>query len=577
MIKTALLLAAALAALASPLAAQNGVPPHLERRGAATQLIVDGRPFLILGGELANTASSSPEYMAPVWPRLARMNLNTVLVGVSWALTEPVEGRYDFSLVDQALASARGNHLHVILIWFGSWKNGISSFAPDWVKADQKRFPRVQIRGGKSIEVLSTLSDANRDADLRAYAAFMRHLRAVDGAQHTTLMIQLENEVGILGDSRDRSPAADAAYAGPVPKELMDALAGNRHLRVDLSKVWEAAGAKPAGTWEEVFGAAAPAAPGQPPALTTNEIFMAWNYARYMDRLAAAGKAEYPLPVFTNTWIIQPEDKGPGDYPSGGPEPHVLDIWRAGAPHIDLNAPDIYLPNFPDWVAHFHQNDNTLFVPESRGDAAGVANAFYAIGRHVGLGYSPFGIDNPSRLLVLRPDSNQAPPPDVSSLPLPQGYALLRDMTPAILDAQARGTISAVSLTAATHPSEAVVLGDFAINFDLRRNLRNPSQVPPFGYGLVIGIGPAEYFIAGNDIQVTFTPNTPGPPIAGLARVESGRFVDGRWVPLRVLNGDDILLNYHLDQAAAVNQSGSGLKFMGEAPAVQRVKLYRYR
>ena len=162
--------------------------------------------------------------MAPVWPRLARMNLNTVLVGVSWALTEPAEGRYDFSLVDQALASARASHLHVILIWFGSWKNGISSFAPDWVKADQRRFPRVQIRGGKSIEVLSTLSDANRDADQRAYAAFMRHLRAVDGALHTTLMIQLENELGILGDSRDRSPAAEAAYAGPVPAELMDAI-----------------------------------------------------------------------------------------------------------------------------------------------------------------------------------------------------------------------------------------------------------------------------------------------------------------------------------------------------------------
>jgi Domain of unknown function (DUF5597)/Beta-galactosidase len=577
MIKAKPVLAAALAALASSLGAQAAALPHLERRGAATQLIVDGRPFLVLGGELANTASSSPEYMAPVWPRLARMNLNTVLVGVSWALTEPVEGSYDFSLVDQALDSARANHLHVILIWFGSWKNGISSFVPDWVKANERRFPRVQIRGGKSIEVLSTLSEANCAADLRAYAAFLRHLRAADGAQHTAVMIQLENEVGILGDSRDRSPAADAAYAGPVPAELMASLDGNSHLRLALYDRWEAAGRKSAGSWEEVFGAAAPAAPGQPPPLTTDEIFMAWHYARYMDRLAAAGKAEYPLPVFTNTWIIQPEDKGPGDYPSGGPEPHVLDIWRAGAPHIDFNAPDIYLPNFTEWVAHFNQNGNTLFVPESRGDAAGVANAFYAIGRHRAIGYSPFGIDNPGRLLVLRPDANQAAPGDVANLPLPQGYALLRDLAPAILDAQSRDAISAVSLTAAGRQNEAVALGDFNVNVDLRRNLRNPSQVPALGYALVIGISPSEYFIAGSDVQVTFSPNTPGPPIAGLARVESGRFVDGRWVPLRVLNGDDILLTYHLDQAAAANQSGSGLKFMGDGPTVQRVKLYRYR
>lgn len=571
------LLALAAAALGAPLAAQTSAPPHLERRGAATQLIVDGRPFLVLGGELANTASSSPEYMAPVWPRLARMNLNTVLVGVSWALCEPQEGSYDFTLVDQALASARANHLHVILIWFGSWKNGISSFAPDWVKADQRRFPRVQIRGGKSIEVLSTLSDANVQADQRAYTAFLRHLRAADGAQHTALMIQLENEVGILGDSRDRSPAAEAAYAGPVPAALMAYLAQHEHLRVALHDVWEAAGARPAGTWEEVFGPEHPTAPGQAAGLTTDEIFMAWHYARYLDRLAAAGKAEYPLPVFTNTWIIQPEDKGPGDYPSGGPEPHVLDIWRAGAPHIDLNAPDIYLPNFTEWVAHFNQNGNPLFVPESRGDAAGVANAFYAIGRHQALGYSPFGIDNSGRLLVLRPDSNQGAPAEVDHLPLPLGYALLRDLTPAILDAQARGAISAVSLTAAGRQSESIALGDFNVNVDLRRNLRNPADVPPFGYALVIAVSPSEFFVAGNDVQVTFTPNTPGPPIAGLARVEAGRFEAGRWVPLRVLNGDDILLNYHLDQAAAANQSGSGLKFQGEGPAVQRVRLYRYR
>ncbi len=206
-----------------------------------------------------------------------------------------------------------------------------------------------------------------------------------------------------------------------------------------------------------------------------------------------------------------------------------------------------------------------------------MANAFYAIGHHSALGYSPFGIDNTGRLLALRPDANQAGPADVANLPLPLGYALLRDLTPAILDAQARGAISAVSLTAAGHRSESVALGDFNVNVDLRRNLRNPSQTPAFGYALVIGISPSEFYVAGADIQVTFTPNTPGAPIAGLARVESGRFVDGRWVPGRILNGDDILLDYHLDQAAAVNQSGSGLKFMGEGPAVQRVKLYRYR
>ena len=105
-----------------------------------------------------------------------------------------------------------------------------------------------------------------------------------------------------------------------------------------------------------------------------------------MDRISAAGKAEYPIPVFTNTWIVQPEDKVPGDYPSGGPELDVRDIWRAGAPHIDINAPDVYLPNFNQWVALFNENGNPLFVPESRGDVGGAANAVYAIGRHASIG-----------------------------------------------------------------------------------------------------------------------------------------------------------------------------------------------
>jgi len=207
-------------------------------------------------------------------------------------------------------------------------------------------------------------------------------------------MIQMQNEVGVLGDSRDRSDFANAAFAGPVPAEFTAYLEKHQPaLSPALAKLWHATGGKTSGTWTEVFGAGA----------ATDELFMAWHYARFMGRMAAAGKAAHPLPVFTNTWIVQPEDRGPGDYPSGGPQPLTLDVWKAGAPAIDFSAPDIYLPNFDDHVAAFHRADNPLFVPESRGDAAGVANAYFAIGAHASLGYSPFGIDNAARLTVLRP------------------------------------------------------------------------------------------------------------------------------------------------------------------------------
>ena len=195
--------------------------PHLEKRGAATQLIVDGKPYLALAGETDNTASSSLEYMDAVWPKVVKMNLNTVLVGLGWDWVEPEEGKYDFTLVDGLLAGARKNNLHLIFLWFGSWKNGLSSFVPEWVKADQQRFPRALLKNGKSVEVLTTLSEANLQADNRAYTAFMRHLREVDSEPRSVIMIQLQNEVGLIGDSRDRSAAAETAFARPVPAELL--------------------------------------------------------------------------------------------------------------------------------------------------------------------------------------------------------------------------------------------------------------------------------------------------------------------------------------------------------------------
>jgi hypothetical protein len=537
---------------------------HLEKRGAATQLIVDGKPYLALAGETDNTASSSLEYMDTVWPKIVRMNLNTVLVGVGWDWVEPVEGKYDFTLVDGLLAGARKHNLHLIFLWFGSWKNGLSSFAPEWVKADQQRFPRARLKNGKAVEVLTPFSEANLQADTRAYTAFMHHLRKVDARQHTVIMIQLENEVGLIGDSRDRFAGAEAAFARPVPPELLDYLQKNKEtLWPDLRNLWEAAGAKTAGTWQEIFGTST----------ASDEIFMAWNYARYMDHMAKAGKAEYPVPVFSNTWIVQPQDKAPGDYPSGCPEPLVIDIWKAGAPTIDINAPDVYLPNFSDWAGRFHRPNNPLFVPESSGNAGGVANAFYGIGQHAAIGYSPFGINNAARLSEGQPGGNTPEPIALEKLPLARAYALLAQMTPLILDAQAKGTIGG-SLLNTNQQKQDIPLGNYIVNVGFLHSRRNP--VPSLGYAIVISVGPDEYFVAGQGVQVTFTPNTPGPEIAGLARAETGKFVKGQWIPGRKMNGDDVLLDYDQAGASARNQSGSGLRFTGDGPTIQRVKLYRY-
>jgi beta-galactosidase GanA len=276
----------------SQLCAQRNTAPHLEQRGSATQLIVDGKPFLILGGELHNSSSSSLEYMKPIWPRLTAIGLNTVVTPLSWELIEPKEGAYDFTLVDGLLDQARHEHQRIVFLWLASWKNGMSSYAPAWVKQDTRRFPRVVERGAP-VEVLSPQGSATQQADARAFAALMRHIKEADSRDHTVVMMQVENEVGVLGDTRDHSDAANRAFASAVPPELTRYLQTHREtLYPSLRALWDQNGNKTSGTWAEVFG----------DSTSADEIFMAWHYARFIQAVAAQGKAAYDLPMYVNTW-----------------------------------------------------------------------------------------------------------------------------------------------------------------------------------------------------------------------------------------------------------------------------------
>ena len=366
--------------------------PHLQKQGTATQLIVDGKPFLVLGGELSNSSGTGPDYMKPLWSKLVDAKLNTVLAGVSWNQIEPQEGKFDFSALDGIIRDARTHNLRLTLLWFGSWKNSWSSYAPDWVKKDFERFARVQIAGGKSIEVLSAFSDANRDADAKAFAALLRHVKAVDSQQRTVIMIQVENEIGLPSEPkeyRDRSPIANQAYGGPVPKELMDYLQQHKDALVpELRKVWETAGARTSGTWEQVFGTGT----------ETAEIFMGWNYARFVGRVVEAGKAEYPLPMYMNAYTYGFAKAGEAIRNSGTPMPDLIDVWRAGAPRVDLFALDIYGSDFASYCADYNRSGNPLFIPETRGLAPyGLeARVLYAFGRHDALGVSLMGVERPA-------------------------------------------------------------------------------------------------------------------------------------------------------------------------------------
>lgn len=555
MIRPFLLICACAAAFISMAQAQSTPSvgpdlPHLETRGNSTQLIVDGQAYLALAGELHNSSSTSRAYLKPFWPKLAAMNLNTVLAAVPWGMVEPQENKFDFSLVDHLIEDARTHHLKLVLLWFGSWKNGLSHYVPEWVKTDSRRFPRVKTRHG-TLEILTPWNEANREADAKAFAALLRHVKEIDAAQRTVIMIQVENEVGLHADARDRSDAATTAYAQPVPRELLDYLQQNRDtLHPGIRALWQNSNYKATGTWDELFGHS-PAA---------EEAFMAWAYARYVNRVAQAGKKEYALPMFVNAWIVQPEDEFPGEYPSGGPQAHVLDLWRAAAPQIDLLTPDIYLPNFGEVCAQFARPGTAFFVPESRSGAEGAANAFLAIGAFNSIGYSPFGIDNR--------DS------DPGSNPLAPAYAVLRQLTPLILEHQTKGSIAAVVLTT-QNAARKFVLGDYTLQASLPVN-RRTNQSPDRGYALIMAVGPQEFVAVGSDIQITFATNEASQETVGLATVEEGAYENGTWVAGRNLNGDEVMISYDLSTMAASHRTGTGLKFSAGAPTIQRAKLYRF-
>jgi beta-galactosidase GanA len=502
---------------ASPSLGSDDAIPQLRRQGSATQLFVDGKPFLVLGGELRNSSSSSLAYMEPIWPRLEEQNLNTVLTGVSWELIEPEEGHFDFRELDGLIEQARVHHMHLGLLWLASWKNGMSSYAPIWVKRDARRFPRVRLAGGEEPEVLSTLGGDSAAADARAFGALMTHLASFDSHSHTVVIVQVENEVGILGDSRDRSPAAEAAFNGPVPKEWFAYAEANKaDLVPELVVRWDAAGSRNSGTWTEVFG-------GGP---ATDEIFMAWNYARYVEQVAAAGAAAYPLPLYANAWLNEIGSK-PGDYPSGCPESHVLNFWKAGAPHLSLLAPDLYSPNFDERCRLFTRCGNPLFIPETNRNAQSARNLFLAVGSYRAIGFSPFAID------AVYPPSMKVSDEDRTALE--KAYGLLRQVAPLVLEHQSKGDIVGFVLDK-DHPSLRQTLGGSVLEISLDEIFGHRAE---HGGGLVMAIGPGIFLGVGSGFRVIFHNPEGRSGTVGIAAVTEGTYKDGAWMAGRRLNGDE--------------------------------------
>ena len=507
--------------------------PRLIKKDGRYALLVDGKPYLVLGGQIHNS-SAWPSELPQVWESMAALHANTIEAPAYWEQIEPQGGHFDFSNVDQLVEGARAHHLHMVLLWFGTWKNGNMQYAPVWVKTDPKRFPRMIRPDGQPTDVLSANSRSNLEADKTAFVALMRHLEQIDGQQHTILVVQVENEAGGIGSVRDFSAESNREFAGPVPEDLLAVV----H--------------KQPGTWSQVFGPDA------------DEIFQIYHQAKYINEIAAAGKKEFNIPYSINVWLSHPTEELPQRqvelpgilYPSGGAVQRWVGLWKALAPSIDMIGPDIYTSDsaaYREIIHTYHRPDNPLWIPETGRSDNFAKFFFYALGSDA-IGFSPFGVDHSGwNILGDEPWSAHA-----------RNFALIGPMSREIAQLEFDGKLK----TSVEEPGEAQQELDFgdwqatvAFGFPQPDGRKAPGTRDAHGVALVAQLGPDEFLVTGIDASVKF--QVPG-KLPGMRSqiltAEQGSYVNGVWKTVRLWNGDEV---------------DRGLCFHKE-PQVVRVRMYRF-
>lgn len=490
-------------------------------------LIVGGKAYFGLAGELHNSNSSDAEHLKQIWAHIHKLNIDTVFAPVYWEMLEPVEGEFDFSQLDTLISQAREESIRLIILWFGLWKNGQSFYVPEWVKSDYKRFWRIESSREVPINTISPFCKQAVQADANAFTELMKRIKHLDEQNQTVLMVQVENEIGVLGAERDFSAEAEVYFDAQVPQELAEVL------KID-SLSWNAAFKEDA-----------------------NEFFMAYYYAKAIEKITVAGKSVYNLPMFVNAWLEQ-FPKRPGKYPSGGPVAKVMPIWKTGAPSIDIFAPDIYLPNIAEICEEYTQYENPLLIPEARRDPVTASNLFYAFGKYNAICFSPFAVD---RFYDNADDTTQASEALLQQLNilkkafscvgtadyLSASYGLMKSIKELYLSVRGTGVLHPFIMN---NPNEQGVILALE-NCDLQIAYRPIDDTKPGSAGFVIEQNDHSFWIIGTRIFFTVLPKKGGNENISLVKMEEGIFVNSVWKKGRILNGDELAATQLGDMAEA--------------------------
>lgn len=495
--------------------------PRIENDHGIPTLYVQDKPFFALSGEIHNSSSSNLEYMKEkVWPALRDLNMNSVIVPLYWETIEPEEGVFDFTLLDGLVAQAREEEKHLIFLWFGLWKNSESMYVPAWMKQDSEKYFRVRKVNGEPINTISPLCEAAVEKDACAFNKIMAHIKEIDEKESTVIIMQVENEIGLLGTERDYSKQANEKFEGTVPQAIVNAYGlGEQYPH--------------SGSWKTVFEENA------------EEYFMAYSFASAVEKITKSGQQAYALPCYANAWLRQ-YPWYVGSYPSGGPVVEVHKIWKIAAPSLFTLAPDIYVPYVANVMDEYGYEGNPLFIPEVRKDAVAASYCMYAFANRNAIGFSPFGIEE----LVLSPEEIDKPPMEVmialnidpsafditnSKDYLKRTYEMVEQMQPLYL--KYRGTDKLMSYVKKSDTDYGAYFS--CEDYDIAVAYGPKQPATPLAAGMIYELAPNKFLVGGMVSTLTFRPKAGENKKVDILRMEEGDVIDGEWKAGRILNGDE--------------------------------------